>query len=130
MSVANLLKDIFTGNFSSAAARVKDWWEGVSPSVQAFLTKVETDEGKILTNLAETAVEDILSGGLTTTSFVAAAKDIGSKLVAQNIAMGQQDIFAALNIAVGAKTSPVEVPSMPPVSTEAPPASPEPAPVA
>lgn len=117
MSVANLLKDIFTGNFTSAAARVKDWWDGVSPSVQMFITKVETDEGKILTGLVDTAAEDVISGGLTTASFVAAAKDVGSKLLSQNITMGQQDIFAALNIAVGAKTNPVAVPTMPPVST-------------
>jgi hypothetical protein len=116
MSVANLLKDIFTGNFTSAAARIKDWWDGVAPSVQSFLTKIETDEGKILTGLAETAAEDVLSGGLTTASFVAAAKDVEGKLVSQNITMGQQDIFAALNIAVGAKTSPVAVPVAPPVA--------------
>lgn len=130
MSVANLLKDIFTGNFTSAEARIEDWWAGVSPSVQMFITKVETDEGKILTGLAETAAEDIISGGLTTASFVAAAKDIGNKLVAQNIAMGQQDIFAALNIAVGAKTSPVAVPTVSAAVTDPAPDSPEPAPAA
>lgn len=116
MSVLNLIKDLATGNFTNAWGRVKDWWSGVSPSVQSFLVKVETDEGKILTGLAEVAAQDIISGGLTTASFVAAAKDVGSKLVAQNIAMGQQDIFAALNIAVGAKTNPVEIPALPPVA--------------
>lgn len=115
MSVANLLKDIFTGNFTNAEARIKDWWAGVSPSVQAFITKVETDEGKILTGLAETAAEDVIAGGLTTASFVAAAKDVEAKLISQNITMGQQDIYAAINIAVGAKTSPVTVPVSSPV---------------
>jgi len=55
---------------------------------------------KSLVGLVGTPAQDVISGGLTTASFVAAAKDVESKLVAQNITMGQQDIFAALNVAV------------------------------
>ncbi len=100
MSVANLIKDILEGNFTSAEQRIKDWWSGVAPAIQNFLAKVESDEGKILTGLAQTAAQDVISGGLTTASFVAAALDVESKLVAQEIALARTDIFAALNMAV------------------------------
>lgn len=116
MSVANLLKDIFTGNFTSAEQRIANWWSGVQPSVQMFITKAETDAGQLLSTEAETFVEDIISGGLTTASFVSAAKTIGADLLSKGITMGEQDIFAALNIAVGAKTSPIAVPAVPPAA--------------
>lgn len=105
MSLSNLLKDVFTGNFTSAEARLKDWWNGVSPGIQAFITKVESGEGKILQGLVVVAAQDVLAGGLTTASFVAAAKDVGSKLASQNITLAQTTIFAALNAEVGAQAS-------------------------
>lgn len=101
MSLINLLKDVFTDNFTNAEARIKDWWAGVSPGIQAFITKVETDEGKILQGLAVTAASDVIAGGFSTASFVAAAKDIGAKLLAQNITMAHTEIFTALNAEVG-----------------------------
>lgn len=110
MSVANLLKDVFTGNFTNAEARIKDWWSDVSPSIQAFITTIESDEGKILQGLVEKAAQDVLAGGLTTASFVAAAKDVSAKLLAQNISMAQTDIFAALNAAVGHQAAAAAVP--------------------
>lgn len=117
MSVANLLGDIFSGNFTNAGARIKDWWSGVAPSVKVFINKVETDEGKILTGLAEVGAEDVLAGGLTTASFTAAAADIESKLISQNITMAKTDIFAAINIAVSAKNTPAAVvPPVPPAA--------------
>lgn len=105
MSLSNLLKDVFTGNFTNAEARIKDWWNGVSPGIQAFIAKVETDEGKILQELVVVGAKDVLAGGLTTASFVAAAKDIGSQLAAKNITMAQTDIFAALNAEVGSQAA-------------------------
>ena len=100
MSLSNLRKDVFTGNFTNAEARLKDWWNGVSPAIQSFIQKVETDEGKILQGLVRVAAQEVIAGGLTTASFVAAAKDVGNKLLEQNITMAQTDVFAALNAAV------------------------------
>ena len=110
MSLFNLVKDVFTGNFTNAEARIRDWWQGLSPSIQAFVTKIETNEGKILQGLVETAAQDVLTGGLTTASFVAAAKDVGNKLLAQNIVMAQTEVFAALNAAVGTQATVAAVP--------------------
>lgn len=100
MSVENLLGDVFSGNFTNALKRLEDWWTSLQPSIKAFVNKVETDEGKILVTLAEQAAQSVITNGLTTASFVSAAKDVGSQLLAQNITMAQTDVFAALNIAV------------------------------
>lgn len=105
MSLANLIKDVFEGNFTNAEARLKDWWTSLSPGIQAFVTKVETNEGQILQGLVVTAAQDVLAGGLTTASFVSAAKDVGQKLVAQNVTMAQTTIFAALNAEVGTQAA-------------------------
>ena len=113
MSVANLLGDIFSGNFSNAIKRIEDWWAGVTPGIKAFISNVETNEGKILQGLVLVAAKDVLAGGLTTASFVAAAKDVGTQLAAQNITMAQTTIFAALNAEVGnaAATTSMPVPT-------------------
>lgn len=101
MSVANLLKDVFTGNFTNAEARIKDWWSGVSPAIQAFITTAETDEGAILQSLVPIAAKDVLAGGLTTASFVAAIKDVGAQLLEKNVTLANTTITAALNAEVG-----------------------------
>jgi hypothetical protein len=101
LSVANLLKDIVTGNFTSAEQRIKDGWTGVSPRLQSFITQAEMDQGKILENLAATGAQDVLNGGLTTASFVAAALDIEAKGIAMEASWARTTIFAFLNIAVG-----------------------------
>jgi hypothetical protein len=101
MSVGETINDVLHGNFSHAEARVEDWWDNsLSPGFKLFITKVKDDEGKILQGLVAVAARDVLAGGFTTASFVTAALDVGSKLLAQNIVMLQTDIFAALNIEV------------------------------
>lgn len=100
MSLSNLIGDVFSGNFTNAEARLKDWWSSLQPSFQVFLAKIETDEGKILQGLVTVGAKDVLEGGFSTASFVKAAMDIGTQLLAQNIVMLQTDIFAALNIEV------------------------------
>lgn len=105
MSLSALLGDVFSGNFTHAGERIKDWWDSISPGIQNFIHTVETEEGKILQGLVSTAAQDVLTGGLTTASFVAAAKDVGSKLASQNITMAQTVIFAALNAEVGSAAS-------------------------
>ena len=104
MSLSNFIGDILSGNFSHAEQRIKDWWGTVSPEIQSFIATLESNEGQILQGLVTTAAQDVITGGLTTASFVAAAKDVESKLVAQNITLGQQTIFAALNAVVAGQT--------------------------
>lgn len=121
MSVMNLLKDLATGNFSHAATRVQDWWSGVSPQIQHFLTEAESDEGKILEGLADVAVNDIATGGFSTASFVNAGKDVLAQLIAKNIStFTMQHVMAMLNIKViplvpaaqpAAQAAPAEVPA-------------------
>lgn len=110
MSVINLLKDIVTGNFTSAEARIKDWWNGVSPAIQALIVTVETNEGKILQGLIPLAAKDVLAGGLNTASFVAAIKDVGAQLLEQNIVMANTVITAALNAEVTTQAAAAGIP--------------------
>lgn len=111
--------------FADIEVKLKTWWEDVSPSVQTFLQKLETDGGKLLMTEAEAFASDLISGGLTTSSFVAAAKDIGLKLLSQGITVIEQDIFAALNIAVGS-TLAAAPPVVTPVVTVVSPVDPTP----
>lgn len=112
MSVEETFEDVLHGNFSHAEARVADWWDNsLSPGFKLFITKAKTDEGKILQGLVVTGAQDVLAGGFTTASFVAAAMDVGSKLLAQNIVMLQTDIFAALNVEVANASVAANVPA-------------------
>lgn len=113
MSLGALLGDVMDGNFSHAFQRVKDWWASAMPELTAFVEMAATDEGKILEGLISTAAQDVLTGGLTTASFVAAGKDVLAKLVAQNIStFNLQAVMAMLNIKVSAAAPPVVLPSV------------------
>lgn len=106
MSVENLIGDLEAGNFDNAGSRLKDWWQNsVTPALRNLLGVVATDEGKILQGLVSVAAQDVITGGFTTASFVAAAKDVGSKLAAQEITMAQTTIFAALNAEVNVQAT-------------------------
>lgn len=98
--------DLFSGNFtavehdvSASVAKLPSW-------AQKMVTTLETNEGQILSGLAETAAIDLVSKGLTTANFTATAKDIESKLVSQEINLGTQTVYAALNGAVAALPAP------------------------
>ena len=110
----SFFSDLFSGNFSAvehdiaaSVAKLPSW-------AQTLITTLETDEGQILSGLVTTAAQDVLTGGLTTASFTAAAKDVANKLVSQNITLGTQTVYAALNAAVAAVA-----PTAPPVSVSA-----------
>src|ERR1700680_458674 len=105
MSLFNFLGDVFSGNFTNAEKRLKDWWSGVSPALQAVIVTAETNEGKILASLVPIAAKDVLAGGLTTSSFVSAIKDVGSQLLAKNIVMANTAITTALNAEVSLQAS-------------------------
>ena len=100
MSVEQVLGDIVTGDFSDAETKISQWWSGLLPEIKAGLAVLASAEGQILQGLVVTAAKDVVSGGLTTASFVAAAKDVEGQLVAQNINLGKQTIFTALNAVV------------------------------
>lgn len=109
MSIGQVLEDIVTGQESEALAKIKSWWDGLIPEIQAEITVLTSAEGQILQGLLPVAAQDVITGGLTTASFVAAGKDVISKLVAQNITLGTQTVFSALNAVVSSKvaTAPV-----------------------
>ena len=110
MSVEDVIVDVATGDFSDAERRLGQWWSGLGPELKAFVTTMATAQGQILQGLVVTAAKDVLTGGLTTASFTAAAADVQTKLVAQEISIGTQTVFAALNAAVAANV-PVAAPA-------------------
>lgn len=113
MSFSNFFSDLISGNFTNAESRFLDWWNGTaSPELKSFLGKVESSEGQILEGLVSTAAQDVVSGGFTTASFVAAGKDVLAKLLAENIStFNLQYVIAALNIKVAPLAPPIVVPS-------------------
>lgn len=102
MSIGQVLEDVVTGQEAAALAKIETWWSGLQPEFQALVTTLATDAGKILQGLVTTAAQDVIAGGLTTASFVSAAKDVESKLVSQGVALGTQTVYAALNAVVAA----------------------------
>ena len=102
--MTGFFKDLFSGNFTALEKDVSSAVNKLPPFAQSLITTLETDEGQILSGLVTTAATDVLLGGLTTASFTAAAKDVANKLVAQNITLGTQTIYAALNAAVASAT--------------------------
>ena len=90
--------------FGTLTAKIEGWLAslGLPSYVSSFVDTMLTAEGQILDQLVVIAAQDVITGGLTTASFTAAAKDVSAKLVAQNITLGQQTVFAALNAAVAA----------------------------
>lgn len=101
MSLGKFFADFFAGDFSHAWSRIQDWWNSMMPELKDFVTKAATDEGKILESLIVVAAQDVITGGLTTASFVAAGKDVLAKLIAQNVTtFNMQYIMALLNVKV------------------------------
>lgn len=107
MSVEETIEDVLEGNFTHAEARVENWWSGMPQWLRDFVSKAKTPQGQILTSVAEVGAQDVMNGGFTTASFLTAVSDMGAKLVAQEISFGQQELFAALNLAVNALKPPI-----------------------
>lgn len=57
-------------------------------------------EEQILAELLPAAAQLVIDGGLNTESFVAAAKDLGAKLLEKNITLAKTTIFTMLNTQV------------------------------
>lgn len=109
MSIEELAEDVLHGNFAHAEQRIEDWYSGLPPWVQDFVTTAKTAQGQILTSLAEVAAQDVMNGGFTGASFLAAIADVGMKLAAQEISFGEQQIYAAVNLAAHALKNPAPV---------------------
>ena len=100
--------DIFSGNFSKVPADFAADIAGLPAPVQTFLVKIENDAEGLLMSLAQTAYNDVVAGGLTTASFVAAGKDVVAKAAAQGAAILMSDAMVAVNLvasSVGVKTA-------------------------
>ena len=98
----SFFSDLFSGNWPAVEHDVAASVAKLPVWAQTLITTLESEEGQILGGLVATAANDVVSGGLTTASFTAAAKDVEAKLVAQEITLGRQTIYAALNGAVAA----------------------------
>lgn len=81
--------------------RFEAWINNLSPATKRFIDQVESDQGKVIQGLIETAKNDVVAGGFTTASFVAAGKDVLAQAIAQEITeFSLQHIIAMINIAV------------------------------
>ena len=96
--MTGFIKDFFTGDFAAAWQDIVSAFKKLPQPVQDFIIKLESDEGKVLQALAETAIQDVATGGFTTASFVAAGKDVVAKAAEQGKAIAISDAMAQLNI--------------------------------
>ena len=96
--MTGFLKDFFTGDFVGAWNDIVSAFKKLPQPVQDFVIKLETDEGQVLQSLAEVAIQDVVAGGFTTASFVAAGKDVVAKGLAQGKTIAISDAMAQLNI--------------------------------
>lgn len=108
--MTGFLKDFFTGDFTSAWQDIVSAFKKLPQPVQDFIIKLETDEGKLLQSLAEVAIQDVVTGGFTTASFVTAGKDIVAQASDQGKTIAISDAMAQLNIlATSLKAAPIVV---------------------
>jgi hypothetical protein len=114
--MTGFFKDLFSGNFSGALADITDGLAKLPAPVQAFIVKVEDDAEGLLMSLAQTAYSDVVAGGLSTASFVAAGKDVVAKAATQGATILMSDAMVAVNLvasAAGVVTAPVAAPETP-----------------
>ena len=104
--MTGFFKDLFSGNFSALEADISSAISKLPAWAQNFITTLESEEGRILSGLVSTAAQDVIKNGVNTASFVAAAKDVEAQLKAQEINLGTQTIYSALNAAVAALPAP------------------------
>lgn len=100
--MTGFIKDFFTGDFTSAWNDILAAFKKLPQPVQDFVAKLESDEGQLLQTLAETAIQDVVTGGFTTASFVTAGKDVVAQALAQGKTIAISDAMAQLNILASA----------------------------
>ena len=107
-----VLQDFFSGNFSGVIHDIAAAFSKLPAPIQAFIAKAESDEGKLLSSLATTALTDVVAGGFTTASFVAAGKAVVAQAASQGKTILISDAMAELNIqASAAQTAAAQAPA-------------------
>lgn len=100
--MTGFIKDFFSGDFALAWKDITEAFKKLPQPVQDFIMKLESDEGQVLQNLASVAINDVVAGGFTTASFVAAGKDVVAKALEQGKTVAMSDAMAQLNILASA----------------------------
>jgi len=93
-----VFQDLMKGNFSAVISDFEKGFAKLPSPVQAYVVKVENDVEGLLVGLAKTAFQDVMTGGFSTASFVAAGKDIVAKGLAQGYTILMSDAMAMLNM--------------------------------
>ena len=113
--MTGFLKDFFTGDFATAWKDVTEAFKKLPQVEQDFITKLESDSWALIRSLADVAFKDVVAGGFTTASFVAAGKDVVAQAAAQGQTVAISDAVIQLNIlksAMDANAPVVETPAM------------------
>lgn len=121
--MTGFFKDLFAGNFSGVWEDIVSAFQKLPQPVQDFIVRLEGDEGQLLQTLAEAALQDVVAGGFTTASFVAAAKDVVAKAAAQGQTILISDAVAQINILASAVRPAVATPAASPEATPAEPSA-------
>lgn len=114
--MTGFFKDLFAGDFNGVWQDIVSAFKKLPQPVQDFITRLEGDEGQLLQTLAATALQDVISGGFSTASFVAAGKDVVAKAAEQGKAILISDAIAQLNILASAARPPVVAAEQPPAA--------------
>lgn len=117
-----ILKDLLSGNFSGVIDDIQKSFAKLAPAEQAFIAKLEDDEGALMSSLCQTAIKDVAAGGFNTASFVKAGKDVLAQALTQGVTLQISEVMAELNILATALRSAADNPAVSP----APPPNPTP----
>jgi len=96
--MTGFFKDLIHGDFLAAWGDIVSAFKKLPQPVQDFFVRLESDEGQLLQTLAAAAIQDVVTAGFTTASFVAAGKDIVAKALDQGKTVAISDAMAQLNI--------------------------------
>ena len=96
--MTGFFKDLFAGDFTKVWEDVVSGYNRLPQEVKDFLIRLEDDGENMLQTLAQAALQDVVAGGFTTASFVAAGEDIVAKGLAQGKTILLTDAIAQLNI--------------------------------
>lgn len=111
--MTGFLRDFFSGNFTAAEGDIAASLQKLPTWIKTLISTVESAEGSIAVSVAETGAKDILANGMSTASFTAAAADMETQLISQEINLGKQTVYSLLNAAV-AGAAPVAAPMVTP----------------
>jgi hypothetical protein len=93
-----VLQDLLKGDFPAVWEDIVKGFQRLPQPVQSFIGKAETDLGTLASSLAQTAFQDVVTGGFTTASFITAGKDVLAKGLEQGQTILMSDAMAFLNM--------------------------------